>query len=115
MPTSEVAGGQKEVGPGEMLSFSDRASPFGGRPDCLGQSHSSVRVSRRPLAADGALCERIQAVHLPSTWSPGLLCASQLRPGWPAAPKGNHLWLLPSGPDQVHGASPRRTRSSTPL
>jgi len=29
-------------------------------------------------------------------------------------PKQFHLWLLPSGPDQVHGASPRRTRSSTP-
>ena len=56
-----------------------------------------------------------QAVHLPSIWSPGLPFASQLGSGEPTAPEANRLWLLPSGPDQVRDASPRRTRSSTPL
>ena len=41
--------------------------------------------------------------------------ANWLRPGYPTAPEANHLPLLPSGPDGVHGASPRRTRPSTLL
>ncbi len=38
----------------------------------------------------------------------------QLRPGSPAAPGAFRLGLLPSGPDPVHGAPPRRTQPSTP-
>src|SRR5512136_460628 len=40
---------------------------------------------------------------------------SLLRPGLPAAPETNYLPLLPSGPDGVCSASPRRARSSTLL
>ena len=54
-------------------------------------------------------------MHLHSNWISSLLSASQLGPGRPAAPGADHLWLLPSGPDQVHGAPPRRTRPSTSL
>jgi len=54
------------------------------------------------------------AVHLPSNCHPGLLVASWLWPGEPAAPGSILLWLLPSGPDQVRGVPPRGTRSSTP-
>ena len=57
---------------------------------------------------------QVQAVHLPSIWTPGFSFARQLRSGFPAAPVAFRLWLLPSGPDQVRGATPRRTRSSTP-
>ena len=39
----------------------------------------------------------------------------QLRPGYPVAPTGNRLWLLPSGPDQIHRSAPHRTQPSTPL
>ena len=40
---------------------------------------------------------------------------SQLRPGCPVAPTGNRLWLLPSGPDQVHRSAPHRTQPSALL
>jgi hypothetical protein len=40
---------------------------------------------------------------------------SQLRPGCPVAPTGYRLWLLPSGPDQVHRPAPHRTQPSTLL
>jgi hypothetical protein len=38
----------------------------------------------------------------------------RLRSGSPAAPGAIRLGLLPSGPDPVHGAPPRRTQPSTP-
>ncbi len=37
----------------------------------------------------------------------------QLRVGTPSAQERNCLWLLPSGPDQVHRSSLRRTHPST--
>ena len=37
----------------------------------------------------------------------------QLRVGTPSAQERNCLWLLPSGPDQVHRCSLRRTHPST--
>ena len=40
---------------------------------------------------------------------------SLLQPGYPVAPAGYRLWLLPPGPDQVHGPTPHRTQPSTPL
>jgi len=39
--------------------------------------------------------------------------AGRLRPGHSATPEADRLPLLPSGSDGVHGAPPRRTRSST--
>ena len=39
----------------------------------------------------------------------------RLRSGAPAAPGADRLGLLPSGPDPVHGAPPRRTQPSTPI
>ncbi len=44
----------------------------------------------------------------------GLPSIRLLRPGTPTSPKGHRLWLLPSGPDQVHGSLPRGTRPSSP-
>ena len=38
----------------------------------------------------------------------------RLEPGYPTAPEGSRLPLLPSGPGGVYKASPRRTRLSTP-
>jgi hypothetical protein len=38
---------------------------------------------------------------------------ARLRPGCPAAPEGDRLPLLPSGPDGVHGPTLRGTRPST--
>src|SRR3972149_6737823 len=40
---------------------------------------------------------------------------SRLRLGLPAAPEAHYLPLLPSGPDGVRSAAPRRAGSSTPL
>ncbi len=40
--------------------------------------------------------------------------ARKLRPGTPTSPEEDRLWLLPSGPDQVHGSSPRGTQPSSP-
>jgi len=40
--------------------------------------------------------------------------ARQLRPGTPTSPEEYRLWLLPSGPDQVRGSSPRGTQPSAP-
>src|SRR4051794_20545723 len=45
---------------------------------------------------------------------PGALAARGPQPGCPAAPPGARLRLLPSGPDLVHGPTPRGTRPSTP-
>ena len=39
----------------------------------------------------------------------------RLRTGTPRTPEGGCLWLLPSGPDQVHSPSLPGTRSSTPV
>ena len=39
----------------------------------------------------------------------------QLRPGDPVAPAVYRLWLLPSGPDQIHSSAPHRTQPSTLL
>ncbi len=45
---------------------------------------------------------------------PRCVPSRRLRPGSPAAPGASRLGLLPSGPDPVHGAPPRRTQPSTP-
>gem|GEM_PF-4417738 len=41
----------------------------------------------------------------------GAACVLWLRPGAPAAPEGDRLRLLPSGPDLVHGPPPPRDRA----
>ena len=43
----------------------------------------------------------------------GLAPSSQLQLGLPTAPETNYLPLLPSGPDGVRSASPRRAKLST--
>ena len=53
---------------------------------------------------------RAPAVDRPVARSPGI----RLRPGAPAAPRGDCLPLLPSGPDGVHKPRARRTWPSTP-
>ncbi len=74
MPTSKTTGVVKEVGPGDVPWIGDRASAKTGRPNSLGQSHSSVLVCAGPL-----VCEPYagigKAVHLLSNGNPGLaLC-----------------------------------------
>src|SRR3990170_7433011 len=54
-------------------------------------------------------------VHPLSIRAPQACPGSQLRLGLPAAPEAYYLPLLPSGPDGVRSASPRRAGSSTPL
>src|SRR3990172_2164958 len=54
-------------------------------------------------------------VHPLSIRTPQASPGSRLRLGLPAAPEAYYLPLLPSGPDGVRSASPRRAGSSTPL
>ncbi len=54
-------------------------------------------------------------VHPLSIRTPQASPGSQLRLGLPAAPEAYYLPLLPSGPDGVRSASPRRAGSSTLL
>src|SRR4030065_604836 len=54
-------------------------------------------------------------VHPLSIRAPRACPDSQLQLGLPAAPEAYYLPLLPSGPDGVRSASPRRAGSSTPL
>src|SRR3989337_885507 len=54
-------------------------------------------------------------VHPLSIRAPRACPDSQLQLGLPAAPEAYYLPLLPSGPDGVRSASPRRARSSTLL
>ena len=54
-------------------------------------------------------------VHPLSIRAPQACPGSQLRLGLPAAPEAYYLPLLPSGPDGVRSASPRRAGSSTLL
>src|SRR3990172_4774610 len=54
-------------------------------------------------------------VHPLSISAPRACPDSRLRLGLPAAPEAYYLPLLPSGPDGVRSASPRRAGSSTPL
>ena len=53
------------------------------------------------------------AVHLSSTAAHKRYSCRQLRLGNPAAHVRDHLMLLPSGPDMVHGRPLRRTQPST--
>src|SRR3954468_23895636 len=46
--------------------------------------------------------------------SPASFALRWLQSSYPAAPAGDRLRLLPSGPDLVHGPTPRGTRPSTP-
>ena len=79
----------------------------------------SLRDSRVSGPAVPALCTMhsalIPVVHPLSIRTTGLPSGSQLQPGRPAAPKANYLPLLPSGPDGVRSALPRRARLSTLL
>ena len=69
--------------------------------------------TQRRVAPEARNHER--TVHPPSRPVPGALSAvRRLRPGDPAAPAGDRLRLLPSGPDLVHGPTSRGTRPSTP-
>ena len=54
-------------------------------------------------------------VHPLSIRAPQAYPGRQLQLGLPAAPEANYLPLLPSGPDGVRSASPRRAGSSTLL
>jgi hypothetical protein len=54
-------------------------------------------------------------VHPLSIPTHQLTPGSLLQPGYPTAPRGGCLPLLPPGPGGVHRPLPRRTRSSTPL
>jgi len=47
----------------------------------------------------------------PSSGSEQALPGRQLGPGYPTSPATNRLGLLPSGPDPLHGATPRGTQS----
>ena len=68
-----------------------------------------------PLGGGGRPWRRKWTVH-PSVevGLRGLTAVLRLRPGDPAAPAGDRLRLLPSGPDLVHGPTSRGTRPSTP-
>ena len=75
--------------------------------------HSTTPKPKRRAFADSPLMipGRAPLVEL----RPPACRTSQLRPGCPVAPTGNRLWLLPSGPDQVHRSAPHRTQPSTLL
>src|SRR3989304_4286244 len=68
------------------------------------------------LAGSGAPGEASKSGRAPAgDLARGLMLDSQLQPGLPAAPGTNYLPLLPSGPDGVRSAPPRRARLSTLL
>src|SRR3972149_3980417 len=88
-------------------------------------SASASRHTRAPLGAfgkhppfwrgkGGGAYHQSAVVHPPSTRNPGLASVNRLQPGSPAAPEGDYLPLLPSGPDGVHRAPSRRPKPSTP-
>jgi len=52
-------------------------------------------------------------VHLPSIDAIQPYFARTLPKGYPSAQERDHLRLLPSGPDRVHGRPSRRTLRST--
>ncbi len=56
---------------------------------------------------------QVYAVHLSSTAAHKRYSCRQLKLGYPAAHKRDHLMLLPSGPDMVRGCLLRRTQPST--
>ena len=59
--------------------------------------------------------EKQRGRAFPSIPFPEAPTRRKLRPSFLAAPESNRLPLLPSGPDGVHGLSPRKTQPSTPL
>ena len=65
------------------------------------------------LRAVGCI-HRKKVVHPLSNCTYLLTGISQLQPGNPASPERDHLWLLPSGPDQIRRLSPRKTQLSMP-
>jgi len=56
---------------------------------------------------------RIRTVHLISIIATQPYRSETLGPSYPPAQELNHLRLLPSGPDRVHGRPSRRTLPST--
>lgn len=60
MPTSKVAGVRKEVGPGDVPSFGYLAPAKARRPDCLGQSHSSVQTYGPPAGCGRARRDQVR-------------------------------------------------------
>ncbi len=82
-----------------------RSSTLPKKPGFISENHQ-----RRAVAA--RLC--MIAGRAPLFELRLLACrASQLRPGDPVAPAVYRLWLLPSGPDQIHSSTPHRTQPST--
>ena len=80
----------------------------------LGCGHAGSTVHRfgrhRPASGKGEGRGRAPGVdHAPARTHP----RARLQPGCPAAPEGDRLPLLPSGPDGVHGPTLRGTRLST--
>ena len=77
------------------------------------KTYTFLSTKKAFVIKTNALNWQINAVHLALTAVHKRYSCRQLRLGYPAAHGWNHLMLLPSGPDMVHGDSLRRTQSST--
>ena len=86
--------------PANTVSAPERAS--------TATSVASPQSVPRGVMARGKLVDRAPPVE---AGSPGACAAACSGPGAPAAPAGDRLRLLPSGPDLVHGPTSRGTRA----